>query len=78
MNTVLTLTVQVKGVKEAQTLCNAVAAFPFDIDLRQHRYVVVAKSILGILSLDLSQPLQLDAYTDDVSTLKSALGDFII
>lgn len=78
MNTVLTLTVRVNGVKEAQALCNAVAAFPFDIDLRQHRYVVDAKSILGILSLDLGQPLQLDAYTDDVSTLKSALGDFII
>lgn len=78
MNNVLTLTVQVNGIKDAQTLCNAVAAFPFDIDLRQQRYVVDAKSILGILSLDLGQPMQLDAYTDDLSALRAALGGFVI
>lgn len=78
MNTILTLTVRVNDIKEAQILCNAVAAFPYDIDLRQQRYVVDAKSILGILSLDLGQPMQLDAYTNDVTPLKAALGSFII
>lgn len=78
MNTILTLTVRVHDIKEAQALCNAVVQFPYDIDLRQHRYVVDAKSILGILSLNLGQPMQLDAYTADVDALKAALSHFLV
>lgn len=78
MNTVFTLTIQLHSLKEAQALCNAVAQFPFDIDLRQQRYVVDAKSILGILSLDLALPMQLDAYTADAAALKAPLADFLV
>ncbi len=78
MSKVHTLNVRVRDVKEAQALCHIVSQFNYDIDLRQARYVVDAKSILGILSLDLSQPLLLDAYTGDVSELLAALTHFLI
>lgn len=35
-----------------------------DLDLVVGRYVVDAKSIMGIFSLDLSQPLRLDIHDD--------------
>ncbi|MBR3864816.1 MAG: HPr family phosphocarrier protein [Clostridia bacterium] len=36
--------------------------YPFDIDLRSDRYVVDAKSILGIFSLDLSKPINVEIH----------------
>ena len=36
-----------------------------DLDLVVGRYVVDAKSIMGIFSLDLSQPLRLDIHDDE-------------
>ena len=42
-----------------------VEKYPCDMDLRSGRYLVDAKSILGIFSLDLSQPVELELLTDD-------------
>ena len=54
-----------------------VAIYPYDIDLRSGRYVVDAKSILGIFSLDLSKPIVLEIYNDDCTELLDSLKDFI-
>ncbi len=37
--------------------------YSFDIDLRSDRYVVDAKSILGIFSLDLSKPINVEIHS---------------
>ena len=37
--------------------------YPFDINLRSDRYVVDAKSILGIFSLDLSKPINVEIHS---------------
>lgn len=39
--------------------------YPFEIDLRSDRYVVDAKSILGIFSLDLSKPIDVEIHADE-------------
>ena len=39
--------------------------YPFDIDLRSDRYVVDAKSILGIFSLDLSKPINVEIHASN-------------
>ena len=55
-------------LKEAQNIKTFVAIinkYPFDIDLRSGRYVVDAKSILGIFSLDLSKPIDLNIHAED-------------
>ena len=36
-----------------------------DIDIRSGRYIIDGKSILGILSLNLNQPLTVDIYDGD-------------
>lgn len=51
--------------------------YPYDIDLRSGRYVVDAKSILGIFSIDLSRPIRMDIYSDDCDALLSELGDYL-
>lgn len=56
----------------------AVNKYPYDIDLRSGRFVIDAKSILGIFSLDLSKPLVLEAHTDQCDELIADLKDYIV
>ena len=49
---------------------------PHEVLLKSGKYVVDAKSILGIFSLDLSQPITVEAYSDDCDDLMNALKKF--
>ena len=49
---------------------------PFEILLKSGKYVVDAKSILGIFSLDLSQPLTVEVYADNCDELLEKLKEF--
>ena len=69
------LTMMTDHVKNFVSLVNR---SPYDMDLRSGRYVVDAKSILGIFSIDLSRPIRMDIYSDDCDDLLSALGDYIV
>lgn len=68
------LTMMTDHVKNFVSLVNR---YPYDMDLRSGRYVVDAKSILGIFSIDLSQPIQMDIYSDDCDDLLSELKGYI-
>jgi len=50
--------IKLKLAENVKSFVQKVAVFPGELDLRSGRYVVDAKSILGIFSLDLSGPLQ--------------------
>ena len=50
--------------------------YPYEILLKSGRYVVDAKSILGIFSLDLSQPITVEVYHDDCNELLERLKAF--
>ena len=47
-----------------------------EVILKSGKYVVDAKSILGIFSLDLSKPLTVEIYSDDCAELLDALAKF--
>lgn len=49
---------------------------PYEILLKSGKYVVDAKSILGIFSLDLSQPLTVEVYSDDCDDFLKKLQVF--
>ena len=49
---------------------------PYEILLKSGKYVVDAKSILGIFSLDLSQPLMVEIYADECADLLEKLKKF--
>lgn len=50
--------------------------YPYEIDLKSDKYIVDAKSILGIFSLDLSKPLTVEIHSDDCDDLIEALKKF--
>ena len=69
------LTMMTDHVKNFVSLVNR---YPYDMDLRSGRYVVDAKSILGIFSIDLSRPIRLDIYSDDCDDLLKELEGYLI
>ncbi|MBP3655507.1 MAG: HPr family phosphocarrier protein [Clostridia bacterium] len=69
------LTMMTNHVKDFVSLVNR---FPYDMDLRSGRYVVDAKSILGIFSIDLSRPIRMDIYSDDCDDLLRELESYIV
>ena len=64
-----------EGVKK---FVNIVNKYPYDIDLRSGRFVVDAKSILGIFSLDLSKPIVLEVHSDTCTDLLDDLKNYIV
>ena len=50
--------------------------YPYETDLKSDKYVVDAKSILGIFSLDLSKPLVVEIHSDNCDDLVEALKKF--
>jgi phosphotransferase system HPr-like phosphotransfer protein len=68
-------TVNLSESVKIKSFVNVISKYAFDIDLRSGRYVVDAKSILGIFSLDLSQPIELEIYTDDAAEIEAFVAD---
>lgn len=55
---------------------NAIAlSYEEDIDIIKGRYVIDAKSILGIFSLDISKPVKTKIHSDDLSVLDKFYQD---
>jgi phosphotransferase system HPr-like phosphotransfer protein len=66
------------SVNDVKDFVNTVSRYDFDVDLMSGRYVVDAKSIIGIFSLDLSKPIKVEAHTDDPDKFISELSKFIV
>ena len=58
------LNIMLKSVQDVKDFVRIVNKFPFDIDLSSGRYIVDAKSIMGIFSLDMTKPIQLECHAD--------------
>ncbi len=71
------VTISLKMAEHVKEFVSIVAKYPYDIDLRSGRFVVDAKSILGIFSLDLSKPIILEAHSDDCDALLKDLKPFM-
>ena len=56
---------------------NITNKYPYDIDLRSGRYLIDAKSLLGIYSLDLSKPIVLEIQSDNCDDLLKDIAPFI-
>jgi phosphotransferase system HPr-like phosphotransfer protein len=71
--------IRLNSIDKVKQFVNLVTRYESDFDLTSGRYVVDAKSIMGIFSLDLSKPLKLDVHNDAHSKLlETALEDFLI
>ncbi len=72
------VTIQLSTILDAKKFVNIVAHYDYDIDLISGRYVVDAKSIMGIFSMDISKPLTLVAQTDHAEELFAEIADYIV
>ena len=57
--------VSLSSIDKVKAFVNDISGFQADFDLVAGRYVIDAKSIMGIFSLDLSKPIELDIYGKD-------------
>ena len=73
-----TFNIMLHSINDVKSFVNTVNRYDFDVDLTSGRYVVDAKSIMGIFSLDLSKPIKVEVYSDDADTFISEVKDFII
>ena len=70
------LTLQFKNPDEVKKFVGITSQYSEDMHLVHGRYVVDAKSILGIFSMDLTKPVELVCETAN-ENLKADLGEFI-
>ena len=66
---VRTVDIALSSADHISALVNITNRYPFTIQLRQGRYVVDGKSILGVCSLERSKPIVLEAYSDHCEKL---------
>ena len=69
--------IMLSSIEDVKKFVNLVNMYEFDVDLVSGRYVVDAKSIMGIFSLDLSNKIKVEIQSDDCDKFLSELKDFI-
>ena len=57
-----TVQISLNSIDKVKSFVNDITKFDYDFDLVSGRYVIDAKSIMGIFSLDLSKPIDLNIH----------------
>lgn len=70
--------IRLSTIEDVRNFVNAVTQCEYDVDLASGRYVVDAKSIMGIFSLDLMNPIQMTVHSDDCDKFLATVERFII
>ena len=70
--------IMLKSINDVKDFVNIVNRYDFDVDLTSGRYIVDAKSIMGIFSLDLSKPIKVEAYADGAEDFMKEVQPFIV
>lgn len=74
-----TVKITLNSIDAVKSFVNTVTKFDTDFDLVSGRYVIDAKSIMGIFSLDLSKPIDLNIHSEeDIDKILEALNPYII
>lgn len=73
-----TFNIQLKSINDVKDFVNIVNKYDFDVDLTSGRYIVDAKSIMGIFSLDLSKPIKVEVHNDNADDFINEIKAFIV
>lgn len=68
-----TIQVTINSIDKVKSFVNTITKFDFDVDMVSGRYIIDAKSIMGIFSLDLSNPIDLVVHAEGAQ-LEQALA----
>ena len=73
-----TVQISLNSIDKVKSFVNDITKFDYDFDLVSGRYVIDAKSIMGIFSLDISKPIKLNIYEgDDIDTILEVIKPYI-
>ncbi len=71
--------ISLNSIEKVKQFVNLINTYDSDFDLSSGRYIIDAKSIMGIFSLDLSKAIRLDIHNEDCADeLINALQSFLI
>lgn len=74
-----TVQISLNSIDKVKSFVNDITKFDQDFDLVSGRYVIDAKSIMGIFSLDLSKPIDLNIHAEEnVDVIMETLSPYII
>lgn len=74
-----TIKISLDTVEKIKNFVTEINKFNSEFDLVSGRYTIDAKSIMGIFSLDISKPIELNIHNEnDVSAIMEKLADYII
>ena len=74
-----TLKISLNSIDKVKAFVNEISKFDCDFDLVSGRYVIDAKSIMGIFSLDLSKPIDLNIHSEtQVDEILTVLAPYIV
>ena len=62
-----TVQISLNSIEKVKSFVNEISKYDIDFDLVSGRYVIDAKSIMGIFSLDLSKPINLNVHAEGSS-----------
>ncbi len=75
----MTVKISLNSIDKVKAFVNEITKFDSDFDLVSGRYVIDAKSIMGIFSLDLSKPIDLNVHAqDNLDTILATLKPYIV
>ena len=74
-----TVLISLNSIDKVKSFVNEISKFSNDFDLVSGRYVIDAKSIMGIFSLDLSKPISLNIHADEnINAILEAIKPYVI
>ncbi len=74
-----TVQISLNSIDKVKSFVNDINKFDYDFDLVSGRYVIDAKSIMGIFSLDLSKPIDLNIHVEEnADAVLEALKPYMI
>ena len=74
-----TIKISLNSIDKVKSFVNTITKYDYDFDLVSGRYVIDAKSIMGIFSLDLSKPITLNIHAEaDVDKILEALEPYLV
>ena len=73
-----TVQIYLNSIDKVKAFVDSVNTFNTEFDLISGRFVIDAKSIMGIFSLDLSKPINLNIYKDDDTEIIERLKPFLV
>lgn len=74
-----TVKISLNSIDRVKSFVNDINRYDYDFDLVSGRYIIDAKSIMGIFSLDLSKPITLNIHADkNIDEIMQTLKPYII